>query len=745
MTSSKINPIRLRGEITPYVDVVIDGVAWKAMSPLPGIGWELSNKARPKERRFLTTAEYEELKAAERVVLVAEVQSFASLSALTPLQRQTAFIRMFWMEIVDTALAEGEIAKITRGTAKTLIEKHKDLVAQRWKEHCEQSDFDHGKPGRKKKFGSLGGSSTGGGDVDRDRLHPCAKTLVTHYGIWIESQRDFWKLVPNAEAHSSGGKEIDSRTWELIELHAPQFAGEKHATLRSICERINIRIQDLNAVLGEDNRIPLATTYGVGKAIEALPAAMVAGGRLGKKHMRQEYAHVGKGPEYKRVGEMTLHDCWTAHVINLIPENAKHLFKPDELSTRIVLAVVVDAASGAIIAIKHGVSESAALVKSALRMAVSDKTAIARAAGCNSDWALRTGVEEAKSDSGGGYRSSDFMSSVYSIADRLTFTAAGRANLRGQIERKFRTIDEDFIIRITGRTGSNILDRGRDELDPTKRASLFVDEFMKLLIRYVVDVLHYRAPQRGGLSPARKFESITGRIQCKAPPTEDEIRVAFGTLVQRKLTRAGIRFMNIIYYSGWLDIVLANRGPCTLPIRVDEENLGRISVLIGTDWTTIPGPRELEGVSLAEWMEQQAELARRHGEQARLDFDRYVAPALKDIEREARRAEEFFELGGTHWTAEMMDQAEKDLRVFMLYDRDPVGDERGLTQDSSVLGSVHGRSLPPPSKAVDEAAESPVASDQASVDPGPNGSTTQQSTQPRKPVLLQRKRPMKGN
>lgn len=75
-----------------------------------------------------------------------------------------------------------------------------------------------------------------------------------------------------------------------------------------------------------------------------------------------------------------------------------------------------------------------------------------------------------------------------------------------------------------------------------KRASLFVDHFMKLLVRYVIDVLHYRAPSRTGLSPARKFEAIANRIQCKEPPTEDEIRVAFGTLLERKLTRAGIRF-----------------------------------------------------------------------------------------------------------------------------------------------------------------------------------------------------------
>jgi len=38
---------------------------------------------------------------------------------------------------------------------------------------------------------------------------------------------------------------------------------------------------------------------------------------------------------------------------------------------------------------------------------------------------------------------------------------------------------------------------------------------MKLVIRYIVTVYHFRARQKGQMSPARKFQEIQSRIQTK--------------------------------------------------------------------------------------------------------------------------------------------------------------------------------------------------------------------------------------
>lgn len=213
------------------------------------------------------------------------------------------------------------------------------------------------------------------------------------------------------------------------------------------------------------------------------------------------------------------------------------------------------------------------------------------------------------------------------------------------------------------------------------------------------------------LSPARRWEDIADRMEPKGEPSTDLLRLAFGVTVTRKLTRAGIRFMNVNYYSPWLDELLRDRGPHHVQVKVDEDDIGRISVLMGGRWLTVVGPLAMDGVPLKAWLEQNNGLARRHGEQAKLDFAKYVAPAVLDLDLQAYEAERAFNLTDAYLTAEVMDKLENELRVFIVYDRDPVGEETALTSRSDLLGTVRKRSSAPGSSPAGGAAplQSPLS------------------------------------
>lgn len=111
---------------------------------------------------------------------------------------------------------------------------------------------------------------------------------------------------------------------------------------------------------------------------------------------------------------------------------------------------------------------------------------------------------------------------------------------------------------------------------------------------------------------------------------------------------------------------------------------------------------------------------------------------LGDFARVTKRAEDFFKLENLHWTADMMDQIERELRVFVLYDRDPEGDERGLTEDSSLLGSVHTRIA----SLVPTLAHAPAPTTEAHVVPPP-APPALPPEEPAQPVMLLRKRTRK--
>ncbi|MDT4862262.1 hypothetical protein FQZ97_969020 [compost metagenome] len=81
-------------------------------------------------------------------------------------------------------------------------------------------------------------------------------------------------------------------------------------------------------------------------------------------------------------------------------------------------------------------------------------------------------------------------------------------------------------------------------------------------------------------------------------------------------------------------------------------------------------------------------IARQVRAQSEVDFKTFVAPALVEINAAARRAERHLGFTDLDFTAEMIDQAENSLRTFLVYDREPMGDEPGLSGSSSQLGTV---------------------------------------------------------
>ncbi|MBN9335190.1 Mu transposase C-terminal domain-containing protein [Devosia sp.] len=704
MTGKKINPLKIK-QINPYCDIVIHGIAWKSLGEIPGVGWQIRTKDRPYQHDVLTKARFEE-EDTKTIHLVDAVQSYAEYHSYTPLQHFVGNTRSIWMEVVKTALDEGEIPKVTEGKLRTLIESKLEEVTKRVKDYCETENFDYAAERKKSNFGGSIDKAESG-DFDVGRIKPCPRTLKDLYNRWSESGEDYYRtLIPRWGGHEKGGRSINATTWGFIQRHIKAYCSEKEPSLQVVCDKINAHIVEANNGLGPDAQIPLATEYGCAKAIEELPYAVVFGSRRGKKQLIQELRHVGKGHEYKRVGELTLSDCWSAHIFTLLSEESQKLFTNGEKSTRVALAFVVDGATGVVTGIAGGTKETSELARRAFRMSFADKTDIARAAGCLHHWNMRHGSEEAKSDSGRAYRNEIYLGTAYALVDRVTFTAAGQARLRGKIERLLRTMGTKFISSFTGRTGSNVKDRPSGEQDPEKRAVLFVEQFMRLIIKYIVDVYHNTPPTRGGLSPARLYEDRIARFQPKPVPSGDELRVAFGLVVQRRLSRAGIRFMNIIYWCPWLDTLIQDSGKRDYFVKVDPLDLEHISILVGSDWTTVPGPPQFQNVTLNQWIAKQNELARAHGEKKRLDFEEFVAPSLLEIDRAAEAAEAAFGLEGVTWTAQMMDDIQKDLRVMLVYDRDAEDDESALTHDSSLLGVVHTRdSAPSPSTQVAPALE----------------------------------------
>lgn len=702
--------------INPYVHVVLDGKRWNPFGLVSG-GYELKGE-KPGEGKLLFHHEFEELQRDGRLEIIDDLGLFSKLFLVPEADRNKMFLRFFWVTAAEEAIDEGLIPTDfkQKHMDKVILEKSKAVI-KGYHDLLKDPSFDHSAPVRKAHGGAVSPNrKRAAEDIDPDTLVFTAKTLVKHLRTWRKAGA-LWDLLPKPTSHSKGGEKPDPRTLKYIDEHITNYAGEILFNPTGLCEYINAFVENDNRDRGEDAQVPLATRYSVEQAILELPAERVIGGRDGIAAAAQTLRHVGEGPRYKRLGEMVQFDCWSTHVHSILTEEAleelRKKFPDADFKRRITISAAIDMASKTFLAFDGGFSETAVLTTRTLRMCMSDKSQIAKAAGAKGSWHMRLAPEGGISDWGPGYRSHLFLSAAMSIFDRFTYAAAGRKNLRGMVERVFKTIDSKFVRRfLTGGTRSNVHEKG--DYDPQARAQAWFHELLRLITTFIVDVYHYNQPSDGSLSPARMYQALYERYQPKPLPNTAEMRLAFGTTERVQLNRAGLRVWDILYWNSWLDPVLRRHGVGDYWVKFDPEDLGAISVLLGDDWTTIEGPPEFKGVRLDDWLEKKRQLRKIAGEQGKIDFREIVAPAIVDLAHRAAEMRAFHKIHDVDWSDKKVRDLAAEVRVYIVYDREAEGPEEALMGNSRMIGSVHTRSqayapnVAPPAKLLHPAAETVV-------------------------------------
>jgi len=112
------------------------------------------------------------------------------------------------------------------------------------------------------------------------------------------------------------------------------------------------------------------------------------------------------------------------------------------------------------------------------------------------------------------------------------------------IERVFRTIHSDLLVRFSGRAFSNVVERADN--DPAERATLTLEAFLGWLTRWTVDTYHTKKHEGLGMSPRQAWEKAINECHPRSL-TSDEMREVFGVPGRRKLSRNGLRICHIDY------------------------------------------------------------------------------------------------------------------------------------------------------------------------------------------------------
>lgn len=458
---------------------------------------------------------------------------------------------------------------------------------------------------------------------------------------WLQTMRECdWApeaLRDNYRYCGDRTPKLEPEAHDLLVKTAREYGTQRRPTRLQLYEELESAIGERNGerVLELLGPLTLPSKRRFYSEIRALDAFDVYAGRHTLDAACRKFAAVEDGPIATRIGERIEMDEWQVGLQTLLiqarvwkqlsPETKKAVKR-----ARWWLYVAIDLASRCILGMRLVETPRASEAVATIRMIISDKSALADGAGAQTDWSMSTGLGMLVTDWGSAFYAEQTRRVVLSMGATFSHPAAGRPHLRGTVERMFSTTETRFMGHFTGRTFSNIVQKG--DYDAEAGASVPLDVLARALVRYVVDDYHNR-PHRGlgGETPRNAFLRLrrtTGRI---AIPDSHTRRSIFGIEDSCTLDNSGVTILGLRYQNRELFEWFLNKGVHEVPYRLDPEDVGYVSVKLDDEWVSIPCRKpELRGVSLGVWQETAADLRARYAKQASLSRP-IVLAAIRDF------------------------------------------------------------------------------------------------------------------
>lgn len=334
----------------------------------------------------------------------------------------------------------------------------------------------------------------------------------------------------------------------------------------------------------------------------------------------------------------------------------------DGTPRRVTMSAAIDVHTRCIVGMKISAGDTRALLRDTVEMIFLDKAPISDAVGAHERWNMHGRPEMIVIDRGPNYLTEE----TYALLADLGITNLGAPAkmpwLRPFIERLFRTIHSGFAQRFSGRTFSNVVQRG--ENDPAARASLDLDEFLQWLVRWIVDFYHNKKhPGLLNRTPAEAWAQSQVVSQLQGVSRE-EMRRVFGIRRHRTLGPGGITMMNIRYQTDELARIFfaPPLQPKVLEVAWWPHDIGTISVKVAPDrWMNVTASDpEWVGKSFDDLMMVRFNLA---GERDR--SERVMARAVSELDVAAFRNKALRGLLPTIVNDAIYDRYEADFLRFM--------------------------------------------------------------------------------
>ncbi|EFO30186.1 putative integrase catalytic subunit [Roseibium sp. TrichSKD4] len=377
--------------------------------------------------------------------------------------------------------------------------------------------------------------------------------------------------------------------------------------------------------------------------ISELDQFNVTAQRHGEKYALAKYRSSGIGFDYIQPLERVEMDEWKLDLIVILTDLGVWSTLAEEeraavKRARLWATVAIDVATRCVLAFKiHLKDPCGETALETLELALTDKSEIADFIGASCSWPYHGMIETLVTDNGAAFTSEIFETGALSLGIELTRPRAGDARARPHIERSFKTFSQTFLNEYSGRTFSNVLEKG--DRDPKKEATMFADTIARGILRQAIDIYHRTGHENlGGESPRNAWMRLTHKHAVEAAPDRDELRACLGIDQEGVVGSEGIHFLGLKFNSEYLQTHLFGE---TVPYRVSRLDISTISVWNDklNEWVdvkaTVAPPPDM---SIYEWTIIAGRHEAEHGANVALDIAE-ADKAAQDVKQDARVAE----------------------------------------------------------------------------------------------------------
>ncbi|AUW43962.1 DDE-type integrase/transposase/recombinase [Rhizobium leguminosarum] len=342
--------------------------------------------------------------------------------------------------------------------------------------------------------------------------------------------------------------------------------------------------------------------------IKRFDAYEVTAARYGEAYAIKKFQRIARSYDIIRPGQRVEMDHFKVDLMSLLVETGLWMGLPEAMQKviedrRIHFVGIIDVATRYVLALKASLNPKAASAKAALRMMMTDKTALSDYVGSKTPWIGKLFPTAVYSDNGSEFISEQTQSVFRNSGMTNLRPKAGAPKRRPFIESLFHTIGPMITAYFDGRTFSSVEEKG--DYDPVLNSTLAVEELIKIFIFAICDVYH-RKPHSGlgGNSPHNAWVQAIQDYDVRHPPGDAQMINIFGERFTRTMGDHGVTFMGLTFNSDRLHDLRTTLGEVEINIKVDYEFAYCILAQGPDGWFPVPNTSGLDrNVTVWEWIE----------------------------------------------------------------------------------------------------------------------------------------------